>query len=185
MGWVRGFEPPLSRATTWRLRPLGDTHRERKRPTGRAAECNSGPPCAARSGAPPTPLRAEQIATRIEALPVERQTKPEAARRAVTLRGQRSERLAAPQVVAHRHQQPRQAAQPRLPAVAMVDQQGVEVPSPACSISSTRPSAGVRTSEPAVANSSSRASPRSSCRMPSSGGTSTPPEPRPPKTATS
>ena len=36
MGWVRGFEPPLSRATTWRLRPLGDTHRERTRPTGRA-----------------------------------------------------------------------------------------------------------------------------------------------------
>src|SRR3972149_11541986 len=26
LGWTEGFEPSISRATTWRLRPLGDAH---------------------------------------------------------------------------------------------------------------------------------------------------------------
>jgi hypothetical protein len=29
LGWTEGFEPSISRATTWRLRPLGDAHHEK------------------------------------------------------------------------------------------------------------------------------------------------------------
>lgn len=187
MGWVKGFEPSLSRATTWRLRPLGDTHHRRTTARAASSKCTTTGGLR-RSGSSRWPSVAatgsarQHVERRVEGAPLQAEAHPQ--RRAVAARiaCEHTERYAAGHVLARASEQVGDAIERAAPAIAMIEG---ERRAGAALLDRRQDGVGWRSDDRArnAQQREQRAVARGVACIPSSGALSTPPGPRPPNTA--